>query len=48
MSFKKNYPPFVFNTDSISGEISGAKSLDNEFLASEGVKTPPEAKNSVY
>ncbi len=31
-----------------SGVISGAKSLDNDFLASEGVKTPTEAKNSVY
>jgi len=28
--------------------ISGAMTLDNDFYASDGVKTPPEAKNSVY
>ncbi|WP_186431427.1 hypothetical protein [Clostridium sp. BSD9I1] len=31
-----------------SWEATAATSMDNEFLASAGVKTPSEAKNSVY
>jgi|LSQX01.3.fsa_nt_gb hypothetical protein len=33
---------------SASGRISGAKSLDNGFFGSGGVKTPFEPKNPVH